>query len=313
MTQPDHARNEHHGEVVHSQRAARRAAGHSRPRRRRRTNIAPESQDSERDATADDAGARHSEEGRTTRRKRRLKQKTTCPTTPRASDDHDSRSESRTLAVQLRVEGHTQAAIATLLHVCQQTIARWLGGAPRTRPDRADHAEIRRLRREEHLSQESISRRSNTPQRTVSDILHGAPRVDHAEIGRVRRDEGLSQEAIARRSGASRRSVCRILHGAPRGDNHVLWVQEHNEHTFALLRGVPAISDVVHGQNVSEELKWISDASWTFCPDCGRRRPDGKFQAQDNESTANAVRGQCDPCCDHPPHVLEEEQEAFPV
>ena len=69
----------------------------------------------------------------------------------------------------------------------------------------------------------------------------------------------------------------------------------------------------MHGQNVSEELKWISDASWTFCPDCGRRRPDGKFQAQDNESTANAVRVQCDPCCDHLPHVLEEEQEAFLV
>ena len=266
--------------------------------------MAPDSQESEQDVAQDDAAVRHAKGRRTTSTRRRLHRKTTCPTTPRATDD-DSRSEAQALAAELRAEGHTQAAIAKLLHVPQQTISRWLGGTPRV-----DHSEIRRLRREENLSQESISRRSGTSQQSVSRILDGAPRVDHSEMRRIRREEGLSQEAIACRSRASQQSVSRILDGAPRGDNHVLWTQEHNDHTFALLRGVPSISENVRNHNMSEEHKWIMDASWTFCPDCGRRRPDGKFLVQDNESSANAVRVQCDPCCDLPPHVLEQEQEA---
>ena len=190
--------------------------------RRRRARVAPDSQESEQDVAQDDAAVRHAKGMRTTSTRRRLHRKTTCPTTPRATDD-DSRSEAHTLAAELRAEGHTQAAIAKLLHVPQRTISRWLGGTPRARPE---DSEIRRLRREENLSQESISRRSGTPRRSVSRILDGAPRVDHSEIRRIRREEGLPQRPIALRSGASQMSVSRILDGAPRGDNHVLWTQE---------------------------------------------------------------------------------------
>ena len=126
------------------------------------------------------------------------------------------------------------------------------------------------------------------------------------------RKEGGSQSIISEVMEFSQQTMSRRLSGAPRGDDEVLWTREHNDHSFDLFRALPQVSDnAARKTKLSKEHTWIRTASWTFCLDCGRRRPDGKIQAEDCNANARAtVRVPCDPCCDLPSHTLEEQLEA---
>ena len=126
------------------------------------------------------------------------------------------------------------------------------------------------------------------------------------------RREGGTQSDISEIMELSRVTLSRRLSGAPRGDDEVLWTREHNENSFDLFRALPPVSEsAARKTKLGKEHAWIRTASWTFCPDCGRRRPDGKFHADDRRANANAsVRVPCDPCCDLPPHALEAQFEA---
>ncbi|CAE8634707.1 unnamed protein product [Polarella glacialis] len=54
----------------------------------------------------------------------------------------------------------------------------------------------------------------------------------------------------------------------------------------------------------TDEQEWVAWGSWTFCPDCGRRRPDGKWCKAWRKQEAASVAVRCKGGCDRAPQQL---------
>ena len=94
------------------------------------------------------------------------------------------------------------------------------------------------------------------------------------------------------------------------------WATEQNK-TFSILADIPPVRawqpvPAKVSQTAWREHDWIAAASWTFCPDCGRRRPDGVLEEHWFRKGNKAVAVPCDKGCDLPPHKLLEKGDAGP-
>ena len=95
---------------------------------------------------------------------------------------------------------------------------------------------------------------------------------------------------------AEGRSNCEIPVDKARADKYKILEQ------FPAVRGEPF--------NIQD---WVANGSWTWCPNCHRRRPNGKLTSNWRAKGRAAVEIKCKGGCDKNPHELSSMQEGAPA
>ena len=239
---------------------------------------------------------------------------------PPLPDDEEMRAlaaaagdDRRALAKALHDRKLRQTSIAARMsewygeQISQQTVSRFLAGPSR------DYEEVRRLRNEEGMTQQAIADVMGIPRQTVARHLDRMSRIDRP-VAEARRRDGASQQQIADEQGVVQRTVANHLPGRPRGDAGTAWKKEHDDNAFDLFRAIPPApaQQQQQKQQGSARQEWMANASWTFCPLCGLRRPEGKFLAH-KRLPASDVKKKCPNGCDLRPDELDQAQANRPA
>jgi hypothetical protein len=122
------------------------------------------------------------------------------------------------------------------------------------------------------------------------------------------RATGATQEEAGEAGGMSRRSF-RALEQSATPSAEAAWHEEHGN-AFRIQTQHPPFKKLKRHKNADaewEEQDWAAIASWTFCPDCGRRRPDGKLAKTWEARKSKTVCVKCTGGCDFDPITLETE------
>ena len=140
---------------------------------------------------------------------------------------------------------------------------------------------------------------------------NAAHRADQQKRVDAMRGDGHTQQQIAEALNVDISTVRRAF-GRTRdlGSARDAWIAEF-ANAFSITDEMPSVSHwptkFSAKQTAWLEEQWIAEASWIFCPFCGRRRPLGQLVRAWTTRGRLAVEQPCRPYCDLRPEVLQKD------